>query len=128
MGTRADRTLFVFGVGDVSESSLQEYFDAFGSVEHNLLHYVLETYKFPPELRTYVRNLYSRLQGQIRSSDWSSSQFAFRKGVFQGDPLFPIMFLIAVNPILNHLKSLEDRYGYSLNGTRLAFHSPMTLT
>jgi len=33
MGTRADRTLFVFGVGDVSESSLQEYFGAFGSVE-----------------------------------------------------------------------------------------------
>ena len=33
MGTRADRTLFVFGVRDISESALEEYFGEFGSVE-----------------------------------------------------------------------------------------------
>ena len=92
--------------------------DAFGSVEHNLLHYALELYNFPPEIRSYIRNLYSRLQGHVRTQQWSSSQFSFRRGVFQGDPLSPLMFLLVFNPVLSNLKTMEDRYGYALNDTR----------
>ena len=91
--------------------------DAFGSIEHELIHHVLEFYAFPTELKTYIRNLYSRLEGEVRGPQWSSSKFSFRRGVFQGDPLSPIIFLLVFNPVLNYLQSIEDRYGYNLNGT-----------
>ncbi|XP_071507989.1 uncharacterized protein, partial [Diadema antillarum] len=70
--------------------------DAFGSIEHDLIHYVLEYYSFPIELRTYVKNLYSRLDGEVRGPQWSTSKFEFHRGVFQGDPLSPIIFLLPV--------------------------------
>ena len=63
--------------------------DAFGSVEHNLLYHVLDVYRFPVQIQRYVRNLYSRLNGRVRGDKWVSAKFPFRRGVFQGDPLFP---------------------------------------
>ena len=92
--------------------------DAFGSIEHELIHHVLEFYAFPTELKSYIKNLYSRLEGQVRCPQGLSSKFEFRRGVFQGDPLSPIIFLLVFNPVLKYLQSIEDQYGYNLNGTR----------
>ena len=54
----------------------------------------------------------------MRGPTWSSEPFRFNKGVFQGDPLSPIIFLIVFDPIIQHLKIVESQYGYDLNGTR----------
>ena len=61
--------------------------------------------------------IYGDLNGKIRTSNWVSEEFKFTKGVFQGDPLSPIIFLICFNPILEDLKTFEQSDGYSLNGT-----------
>ena len=58
----------------------------------------------------YVENLYSRLQGQVKGPNWMSSPFDFKRGVFQGDPLSPIIFLTVFNPIVQHLKSIEEAF------------------
>ena len=50
------------------------------------------------------------------TSKWVSDEFSFSKGVFQGDPLSPIIFLMCFNPILEDLRSFEDSDGYVLNG------------
>ncbi len=92
--------------------------DAFGSVEHDLIYYTMERNGLPPVVIAYVRNLYSRLSGYIQGNKWTSEPFKFRKGVFQGDPWSPIIFLQTFNPILEDLKSMEQDYGYNMNGTR----------
>ena len=92
--------------------------DAFGSVEHNLINHTLKRNGIPEPIRNYVDNLYSRLNGTVKGPGWVSTPFPFRRGVFQGDPLSPIIFLIVFNPIIEYLKMKEDTYGYDLNGSR----------
>ena len=70
----------------------------------------------PQNVQDYIISLYSCLRGKIRTSDWISEEFSFAKGVFQGDPLSPIIFLMCFNPILEDLKRFEESDGYCLNG------------
>ena len=91
--------------------------DALGSVEHNLIDHTLRRNGIPSPVCDYVKNLYSRLEGCVKTKEWTAEPFSFKRGVFQGDPLSPIIFLMVFNPIIQHLKLKEDS-GYSLNGMK----------
>ena len=90
--------------------------DAFGSVQHDLISYSLKRYRIPTAVHDYIMNLYSMLCGTVVTKEWSSHPFKFNKGVFQGDPLSPIIFLTVFNPLLEKLK-LESHHGYKINNT-----------
>lgn len=93
--------------------------DAFGSVSHSLIPICLKHYNVPDHLINNVSNLYSKLEGKVITKDWKTNFFKFRRGVFQGDPLSSIIFLIVFQPIISHIKLFEDKYGYDLNGTKI---------
>jgi len=88
--------------------------DAFGSVPHSLISSTLHRNKFPQEIINYIDTLYSNLKGKVVTPNWSSEVFEFKRGVFQGDPLSPLIFLLSFNPILDYLKS-EEKHGYYFN-------------
>lgn len=92
--------------------------DAFGSVSHELIEYSLKRYNFPPNVTSYVSNLYSKLHGVVKTKSWQSDPFTFKKGIFQGDPWSPIIFLTVFNPILERLTK-ESGFGYNLNGKQI---------
>jgi hypothetical protein len=92
--------------------------DAFGSVEHNLIDKTLRKNNVPGTVCDYVQCLYSRLNSKIKTKQWSSEPFKFKRGVFQGDPLSPIIFLMVFNPILQNLKQKESDAGYNLDGVK----------
>jgi hypothetical protein len=50
------------------------------------------------------------------TKDWRSENFCFEKGVFQGDPSIPIIFLACFSPILQKLESLRLRKGFNHQG------------
>ena len=58
--------------------------DAFGSVNHELIHYTLNRLDIPANVKLYIKNLYGSLSGKIVSKDWMSNEFMFKKGIFQG--------------------------------------------
>ena len=91
--------------------------DAFGSVPHDLIPTALERMRLPENIRTYISSLYSKLQGKVKTKEFTSDTFHFKKGVFQGDPLSPLVFLICCNPIIEKLKESET-FGYNLNGEK----------
>ena len=93
--------------------------DAFGSVSHDLIRLSLNRFGLPGEVTSYIDNLYSRLTGSVNGPQWKSEEFRFAKGVFQGDPLSPIIFLCCFNPVLEYLNELNDNYGYDLNGQKV---------
>ena len=93
--------------------------DAFGSVSHELISHSLRRFHVPNNLSVYIENLYGRLQGVVKCKKWSSETFMFKKGVFQGDPLSPIIFLSCFNPLIEYLSQMKDSQGYDLNGTRI---------
>ena len=86
--------------------------DAFGSVSHVLIPFVMKYYSIPTEITRYISNLYSKLKGKVVCQDWESDLFQFLKGVFQGDPLSGVIFLIIFNPIIEYLKSKKEKQGY----------------
>ena len=89
--------------------------DAFGSVAHELIPYVMEHYHIPKQVITYIISLYSKLEGKVVTRDWESELFNFLKGVFQGDPFSGIIFLIIFNPLIEYIKHHSKTHGYQLS-------------
>ena len=89
--------------------------DAFGSVSHSLIQETLKRNHLPDNIQSYLSNLYSNGQAVIQTQSWRSQPFAFKRGVFQGDPLSPTVFLMVFNPVLLKLKNMEEKFGYKLH-------------
>jgi len=92
--------------------------DAFGSVSHELISHSLNRYYFPPEIKNYISSLYNNLEGTVVTQEWKSHPFKFHKGIFQGDPWSPIIFLIVFNPLLEKLSTLKEK-GYNMNDHKI---------
>ena len=88
--------------------------DAFGSVSHDLIPFVLAYYNIPENIIQYIQDLYSKLEGKVVTRSWESDVFQFKRGVFQGDPFSCVIFLIVFNPIIHHIKNNCNNCGYEL--------------
>ena len=53
--------------------------DAFGSVSHDLIPICLKHYNIPAQEITYIVNLYSKLQGKVKTKNCESEIFKFQK-------------------------------------------------
>jgi len=80
--------------------------NAFGSVSHTYIDNILEHISLPVEFRSYISSLYSELIGFIETKEWKTDPFPIGRGVFQGDTLSPLIFLVAFNPIIKVVQSL----------------------
>ena len=74
--------------------------DAFGSISHSLIMTVMSRYNMPDNVKQYIMSLYNGIDGTVVGSGWKSERFAFKRGVFQGDPLSPSIFICVFNPLL----------------------------
>ena len=74
--------------------------NAFAAISHKLLMDMLILVQVPIEVRSYIRNLYSGLSTFIYTKEWSTPRMKVGRGIFQGDTLSPILFLLAFNPII----------------------------
>ena len=78
--------------------------DAFGSVCHMFIPFVMKHYHISTQITKYITSLYSKLRGKVTCQDWESEIFRFLKGVFQGDLFSGVIFLIVFNPIIEYIK------------------------
>ena len=97
--------------------------DAFGSISHKLIEICLDRYHIPINIKSYIVNLYSGLYGTALGPGWVSEKFQFNKGVFQGDPLSPTIFIIVFNPLIEYLKT-EEKHGYQLSQSSKVISCP----
>jgi hypothetical protein len=83
---------------------------AFDSVRHQLIEFALRHYKFSDDFIDLVRSIYDGLSVSLQVGDEECS-FDQTIGVFQGDPLSPILFNIVLNLVLEPLsdpKTVQD--------------------
>ena len=97
--------------------------DAFGSISHSLISHVLDRYKLPENVKSYINNLYNGINGTVLGSGWKSERFMFKRGVFQGDPLSPTIFIMVFNPLLEYLHT-ERKHGYYLDKNNSIISTP----
>ena len=88
--------------------------NAFGSVSHTYIKDILEYVKLPNEVQFYVSTLYANLSAYIATKQWKTSCFKIGRGVFQGDTLSPLIFLLAFNPIIQAIFKLESGFKLKL--------------
>ena len=93
--------------------------DAFGSISHTLISQSMKRFMLPVNTIKYVEMLYSHLNGSVCGPGWTSNNFKFRRGTFQGDPLSPIIFLMCFNPILEYLENIRNVHGFNLDGDKV---------
>ena len=89
--------------------------DAFGSVPHSLIFNSLERAHIPEIIQNYLKCQYQNTQSVVSTKSFKSEPFSFKRGVLQGDPLSPIIFLLAFNPVIKSLQA-EKNLGFQLDG------------
>ncbi|KAL5254062.1 hypothetical protein ACHWQZ_G013725 [Mnemiopsis leidyi] len=82
--------------------------NAYGRVPHNLILYALRHYHFPEWLMEYLYKYYDELLVRITTKNWKTNWFFYLVGLFQGDPLSVILFLIVFNLLLDYLQSKKE--------------------
>ena len=92
--------------------------DAFGSVPHDVILQSLQRKHFPQQVQTYFQNFYSNIMWKVTTKTFHTDSFSFKKGVTQGDPMSAIIFILAFQPISDHLM-MNDKYGVLINEQRV---------
>ena len=100
--------------------------DAFGSVPHVLIPYVMSYYHIPQQIITYITSLYSKLEGKVYTKEWESEFYKFLRGVFQGDPFSGIIFLVVFNTLVEFLKKHKETHGYQISTKETGVKSVVT--
>ena len=105
--------------------------NAYGRVPHNLLLFALRHYKFPEWLVSYLMRYYDELIVRVVTKDWKTNWFFYLIGLFQGDPLSVVLFLIVFNLLLDLLGNQND-LGYkpsfsASSSSNRAFADDLTL-
>ncbi|CDJ31419.1 uncharacterized protein EMH_0066670 [Eimeria mitis] len=82
------------------------YYDlknAFASIPNKLIHTVLQAQRLPKHLQEIVNDLYEGASFSILTKEGSSGIIENRRGVKQDCPLSPILFNLAIDPLLQRL-------------------------
>ena len=93
------------------------YFEkAFESLEWDFLEKCLERFNFGPDFRRWVHTFYTDVQSCVINNGLCSQYFHIKRGVRQGDPLSPYLFIIAVEILAIAIRNREDIKGITIGG------------
>ena len=94
-----------FRMASLSQSPWPQ--DCFWVSTHQLIYNMVVHIQLPFEVRLYISSAYSQLSARVVTKNWSTPSFPVSRGVFQGDTLSPLIFLITFNPIIQLAQSLS---------------------
>ena len=76
---------------------------AFDNVDHDYILQVLKAFGFPQGILDFVKTLYTDSCVMLRTQEVLTSKLPICKGVKQGDPVAPLLFVLAMEPLLLRL-------------------------
>ena len=91
--------------------------NAYGSVQHSLIHLALEHYHLPTSFTRLIRIMYSNLSAVVVSNTWTTNPFPLQIGIFQGDPLTVIIFNLVINLFVEFIHEFYYQLGYCFSGS-----------
>ena len=89
---------------------------AFDSLEWDFLEKCLEKFNFGPDFRRWVKIFYNDVQSCVINNGLCSRYFNIARGVRQGDPLSPYLFVTAVEILAIAIRNQENIKGLTIDG------------
>ena len=94
---------------------LVDFKKAFDSLSWSFIHKVLEHYKFGKNMQHWIKTLYTNISSRIINNGHISDSFKLQRGVRQGDPLSPYLFIMAVEPLATAIKNNRNIKGIQID-------------
>ena len=93
-----------------------DFHKAFDSLEWNFIFSCLEAFGFGPEFIWWVRTLYHNIESCVINNGLATDFFSLERGVRQGDPLSPYLFVVAVETLALAIRQNPEIIGIKIGG------------
>jgi len=87
---------------------------AFDTIEWEFIEHALKRFHFGPTFSKWVKIIYKEISSCIYNNATTSSYFTIHRGVRQGDPLSPYLFIIAVEILAYAIKENKNITGIDI--------------
>ena len=118
----AENTRLIYDIIDKLNSNNQgglllliDFEKAFDSVEWNFLDGALKFFNFGESIRRWVKTFYQNINSSILYNGHCSKSFPVSRGVRQGDPLSPYLFIICAELLADAIKQNDQIKGITVN-------------
>ena len=92
---------------------------AFDSLEWSFIHDTLRSYGFGTSLINWVKTLYCHTESCILNNGWASNFFEIQRGVRQGCPLSPYLFILSAEVLATAIRKNTNIKGISVNNVEI---------
>ena len=86
---------------------------AFDSLDWDFLHLILEKFNFGDNFRKWINIFYTDIEACVMNNGNSSGYFKLGRGVRQGDPLSPYLFIMAIETFAHAVRKNIDIKGFT---------------
>ena len=94
---------------------------AFDRVNHTFLFRLLTHFGFGPDFIRWIKTLYTGANMTIIINGFLTKQIELKRGVRQGDPLSPLLYVLCVEVLASQIRASPFITGFLLPGSRTYF-------
>ena len=112
-----DSIIIFAAANKIPELLLFLYFEkASDTVEWAFVPKNFQVYNFEPSLIKWIKLRYHNIESCVLNNGWFSNFFRPERGVRQGCPLSPYLFILCVETLASAIRGCEKIKGISVNG------------